>query len=246
MRKARFIIVAGLFLFQTGAMAQIYVKNPGNVGIGTNTPADKLHVVGNLRLSGGSEFYFEDLGQIRSLDDNHRILFRRAENIMELREYGRIIFSAGAENGGENAKMVINNDGKVGIGVLYPAYKLDVDGEVRASTFWASVAFRNYPDYVFNPGYELPSLKTLDAYIKEHHHLPDVPTEDDVKKDGINLADHQVVLLKKIEELTLYVIEQNKKQQLLEEKLNEVLKDNNRLKEEMKKLKAKTRVAARK
>jgi hypothetical protein len=48
MRKAGFTIIAGLIIFQTGAMAQIYVKNPGNVGIGTNAPDDKLHVMGNF------------------------------------------------------------------------------------------------------------------------------------------------------------------------------------------------------
>lgn len=243
MKNAGFTIIAGLLLFQTAAKAQIYVKNPGNVGIGTNAPADKLHVMGNLRLSAASEFFFADNGQIRSLDDNHRILFRRDENVMELREYGRIIFSAGAIGGLETTKMVINSDGNVGIGVTFPTDKLQVDGNVRANTFYASGG-NHFPDYVFDPGYELPSLKTLEAYIKQHHHLPEVPSEADVKKDGINLADNQVVLLKKIEELTLYVIEQNDKQQLLEKKLNEVLKDNNDLKEEIKNLKAKTQAAA--
>jgi len=240
MKKAKCTLIAGLFLFQTGAMAQVYVKNTGNVGIGTNSPDDKLHVNGNLRLSPGNEIYFADNGQIRSLDVNHRILFRRDENILELREYGRIIFSAGVTNGLETTTMVVNNDGNVGVGVTYPAYKLDVGGTARANEFLAAASGNHYADYVFDSTHQLPTLQSVNAYIKQNHHLPDVPTEADVKKDGINLVDHQVVLLKKIEELTLYVIEQNEKQKVLEEKLNEVLKDNKSLKKEIKSLKAKT------
>src|SRR5438132_2761739 len=68
----------------------IYNANTGNVGIGTTSPQAKLHLNGNFRLD-GNEIFFSDNGQIRSLDSNHRILFRRSENIMQLREYGRII-----------------------------------------------------------------------------------------------------------------------------------------------------------
>jgi hypothetical protein len=235
---SKFTIIAGVLLFQTAAMAQIYVKNPGNVGIGTATPADKLHVMGNLRLSAGSEFYFADNGQIRSLDDNHRILFRRAENKMELREYGNIIFSAGAVSSAETGTMVVNGNGNVGIGTLNPDSKLQVVGTIRTTQI-VSDAGNVWPDYVFASNYQLPSLTELKNYINQNHHLPDVPSEEEVKRDGVNLTSHQAILLKKVEELTLYVIDQNEKQKLLEEKLNEVLKDNSQLKREILNLKTK-------
>ncbi len=60
-----------------------------------------------------SEIFFQDDGQIRSFDNNHRILFRRDENIMEFREYGNIVFSPGATNGSETAKMVLEQDGNI-------------------------------------------------------------------------------------------------------------------------------------
>jgi hypothetical protein len=67
---------------------------------------------GNVRLPQGSEIYFNDNGQIRSFDNNHRILFRRTENKIEIREWGDIIFSSGS-TGGETANMVINKDAQV-------------------------------------------------------------------------------------------------------------------------------------
>jgi hypothetical protein len=105
---------------------------------------------------------------------------------------------------------------------------------------------------VFDPGYQLPSLRDVETYIKQNHHLPEVPSEEEVTKNGINLTEHQVILLKKIEELTLYTIDQNKqlqeqastqkaqaeKLQLLEKLLKEVVDQNNNMKEELSKLKA--------
>jgi hypothetical protein len=106
----------------------------GNVGIGTTTPGFKLDVNGDASISdGGSllvlkgkEIFFSDNGQIRSLDNNHRILFRRDENKMELREYGDIIFSSGSTGGQETSRMVINRAGKVGVGTATPLGSLHV------------------------------------------------------------------------------------------------------------------------
>jgi hypothetical protein len=90
-------------------------------------------------------------------------------------------------------------------------YKLAVSGgilteKVRVATsgtaFWA--------DYVFEPTFKLKTLKEVENFIKENKHLPDVPSTTDVTKNGIDLAETQALLLQKIEELTLYVIQQQK------------------------------------
>jgi hypothetical protein len=83
-------------------------------------------------------------------------------------------------------------------------------------------AFSNWPDYVFRPEYRLPSLDSVSNYIQSNHHLPDVPSADSVAKSGIDLGNNQAVLLKKIEELTLYVIQQQRE-------LEEVKAENKRL-----------------
>jgi len=68
----------------------------------------------------------------------------------------------------------------------------------------------NWPDYVFKPHYNLRSLSEVEQYIKTHQHLPDVPSEKEVKANGIDVGETQAILLRKIEELTLYMIKQEK------------------------------------
>ncbi|MBX2938722.1 MAG: hypothetical protein KF880_01470 [Ferruginibacter sp.] len=80
----------------------------------------------------------------------------------------------------------------------------------------------NWPDYVFEPEYKLPTLKYIEAYINKYKHLPDVPSASEVEQNGIDLGENQAILLKKIEELTLYIIEQEKRIEKLEAKLNKL------------------------
>jgi hypothetical protein len=103
------------------------------VGIGTTAPAAKLHVAGGpLRLDPNQEIFFADNGQIRSIDNNHRILFRRSENKLELREFGDIILSSGSTAGQSTAKVTVKNNGNVGIGDTTPSELLDVNGRIKA------------------------------------------------------------------------------------------------------------------
>jgi len=73
-----------------------------------------------------------------------------------------------------------------------------------------------YADYVFNRNYSLMNLKELETFIKENKHLPGIPKEKDVLEEGIDLAAMNVKLLEKVEELTLYIIQQNKRIEALE------------------------------
>ncbi len=95
------------------------------------TQAESLVLNNGENQSANNEIFFNDNGQIRSHDDAHRILFRREENIMEIREYGDIIFSSGSSVAQETNTMNIQNTGSVGIGVTDPTDKLEVDGVIN-------------------------------------------------------------------------------------------------------------------
>ena len=96
--------------------------------------------------------------------------------------------------------------------------------------------YANWPDFVFAKTYSLRPLSEVESYIKAHSHLPEVPSAAQVAKDGINLGEMDATLLKKIEELTLYLIEQNKKLEAQNKQLQELKQENLQLKQENKKI----------
>ncbi len=104
-------------------------------------------------------------------------------------------------------RMIITTDGNVGIGTNSPGtFKLAVEGKVGARE--VQVLLTNpWPDYVFKPEYKLMSLEELQLYIATNKHLPEIPSADEVKINGHKLGEMDVLLLKKVEELTLYMIE---------------------------------------
>lgn len=75
-------------------------------------------------------------------------------------------------------------------------------------------------DFVFNEDYKLPSLSQVESHIKEYKHLPEIPSEKQMQKEGLNMSEFQIKLLQKIEELTLYVIQQDKEITKLKEQVN--------------------------
>ncbi|ATP58042.1 hypothetical protein CPT03_16995 [Pedobacter ginsengisoli] len=108
--------------------------------------------------------------------------------------------------------MTMLANGNLGIGIANPNEKLAVNGNIRAHEIKVETA--NWPDYVFAKGYELPSLKEIEAHIKEKGHLPGIPSAEEVKTNGVNLGEMNAKLLKKIEELTLHLVEQQKRNDL--------------------------------
>jgi hypothetical protein len=96
-------------------------------------------------------------------------------------------------------------------------YMLAVNGGIIAEKMKVELNGQ-WPDYVFSSGYQLPTLSELAAYIDENKHLPDIPSADSMKSQGIDLAQMNVMLLKKIEEQALYILQLNKRLEALEEK----------------------------
>lgn len=108
--------------------------------------------------------------------------------------------------------IILNPTGRVGIGTSnIPAdYKLAVAGNIIAEKLRVKPQ-SGWPDYVFDSSHRLPSLNELEDYIQKNKHLPGVPSAVEVEKNGLDLGDNQSILLKKIEEITLYMFEMNKK-----------------------------------
>jgi len=104
------------------------------------------------------------------------------------------------------ARMTITAAGLIGIGTHSPDKALTVNGSVHAKEIIVDLSIPT-PDYVFEESYKLPSIEQVKAYIKQNKHLPEIPSAKDIKANGINVGEMNTLLLKKIEELTLYVIE---------------------------------------
>lgn len=136
-----------------------------------------------------------------------------ADNSPEKHYGGGFFFRVNGPDNNYIDTMLLSENGNVGIGIN-PKNKLDVNGTIHARE--VKVDLTGWADYVFKTDYDLPSLEFVEKHIKEKGHLPSVPSEQEVLEKGINLGDNQRLLLQKIEELTLYSIEQNKKINSLE------------------------------
>ncbi|MGK0234649.1 hypothetical protein ABXT64_02455 [Candidatus Marifrigoribacter sp. Uisw_064] len=126
-------------------------------------------------------------------------------------------------------KNLYQNDNKIGIGTDAPDHLLTVKGTIHSREVLVDLDGALAPDYVFekyytdsseiNPDYNMLSLSEIETYIKEHHHLPGIPSANKIKSEGLLLKQMNLLLLEKIEELTLFTIEQQKELDLLKEKL---------------------------
>ncbi|MFH7017609.1 hypothetical protein [Flavobacterium sp. FlaQc-47] len=125
--------------------------------------------------------------------------------------YGMQFFTQDSHGTGQTEKVRIQGNGNVGIGTTAPDSKLTVAGNIHAQevkvTLNAGVVV---PDYVFANDYKLKPLQEVEEYIKANNHLPEIPSAKEIEKNGLMLAEMNLNLLKKIEELTLHAIQQQK------------------------------------
>ncbi len=196
-----------------GGGAAIAINSSANIGIKTSNPRFPLTVVGQI---GGES----TVGAF-----NYAIRPTSAS----LTE----IFGGGAGGG---AAIAINNRAYVGIGTSNPQEKLHVIGNIIASgtiTMGVTSPEDLIPDYVFEPNYKLMPLDQLEQFLAKEKHLPNVPKASEIKKKGLNLSEFQMKLLKQIEELTLYTLQQartiNEQQSAMQRKDEELDSLNARL-----------------
>lgn len=129
---------------------------------------------------------------------------------------------------GNSSDFYINKDGKVGMGTTTPTALLSVAGSMDAREI--KVETTAGADYVLEEGYQLPTLEETAAFIKENHHLPEIPSEKEMIAEGINLGEMNMLLLKKIEELTLHLIEKDEEIKGLKKEMSKIEMLESRLK----------------
>lgn len=166
---------------------------------------------------------------------NYQVISQRNANIIEsYRDLhigaanigSKIIFENGRTGTTIGSSMVITGNKNVGIGVDNPTYKLTVNGAIGARQ--VKVTQEQWADYVFHPNYKLPLLATVEQFIKDHGHLPDIPSEKEVLENGIDLGEINRLYLQKIEELTLYIIDLQQQVDILKKNTSNLMKEKNR------------------
>ena len=128
-------------------------------------------------------------------------------------------------------KSITEKNGMIGIGTKTPDQKLTVKGKIHTQEVLVDLDGAVAPDYVFEsyfegqsslkPDYRMSSIDELAEYVEQHHHLPGVPSAAELEKTGVSLKEMNLLLLEKLEELSLYTIEQEKRIRILEQKLLE-------------------------
>lgn len=206
----------------TNFKTDVIIRGTGQVGIGTNNPEVKLHLNTNSSLDGlklhhnnsrFATFYSPSmiLGAMNPLTkaDDAGIIYGNSSG--DHLQFGFVI--APWRNNESGLRM--DHLGNVGIATADTrGYRLAVNGgalftQVKVMEYGA------WPDYVFSAGYSLRPLAEVERFIKENGHLPEVPSATEVAKNGLDVGTAHAILLKKVEELTLYVIELQKQVEML-------------------------------
>ena len=235
--------------------SKIYVRCPKDVkvGIGLESPQHKLHVVGNIKgrrlLLGRADGKQNTRSQIHVVSTVNTEDYIRFDQMRggELETLFQVDQNGGLQIDYSGSDLALNisseSDGR-------KILQLHNDGLLRARE--VKVDEKSWPDYVFKPDYDLMPLKEVKSFITENGHLPNVPSAEIVESEGVNLGETARITMEKVEELTLYTIEQqdqldeqnklikNQQEQLDEQKSvieaqQEVLKEQSELIEAQKK-----------
>ena len=226
---------ANTMAFSTASTERMRINSSGNIGIGLLNPTAKLDVLSEIKVTSSSDIS----RTYRITSGSRQEIFATNDLLTFSGQNNGIILNNNNNNPGsffvKNSSLnnlnlfTINGiNGKTGVGTTsFPttigganisAYRLFVRGgilteEVRVRTGWA--------DYVFADNYQLKSISEVETFIKENKHMPNVPSAAQVEEEGISLGEMAKIQQEKIEELMLYIIQQEKRIKALEVKLIE-------------------------
>jgi hypothetical protein len=229
--------------FGTNNTSRMVIAGGGNIGIGTVNPSDQFEVAnGNRKVGINTVIDGTTSGGAISISrtDGIRTMFIGESTDDEPVIYGggggvqmRFVSGNGSSSGFgfyinnntttafssrsslSNQVMKIDGNGNVGIGTDAPDAKLAVKGHIHTQEVRVDLTGAVAPDYVFEPTYNLLPLSEVETYIKANKHLPEVPSAKQMEEEGLNLKEMNLLLLKKVEELTLHLIEMKKENESL-------------------------------
>lgn len=212
--------------FKVAGSERMRIKNNGYVGIGTTAPTYKLDVVGDIGLSQYLRHNDDSDTYIRLQSDDLQ-LYAGGDQILRADEDASPTLTFGSvwDASFNGSSLFVGGtqgsyNGNVGIGTSTPGNKLEVNGTIRSKELVIETV--GWPDYVFNPDYTLLPLSYVEEYIDDNGHLPGVPSQEEVEQNGQVVGETQKILLQKIEELTLYVIELKKENEQVKKELEEL------------------------
>ncbi len=189
----------GKFIVRTAGADRLHLDAAGNMGLGIADPLAKIHIASGSDAGLTSHGYLM-LGPVTGSN----IVFDNNEII--------------ARTNGQTGSLILQNDGgsvRIGNVAVPGGYKFAINGKMVCEEVKVKLASSGWPDYVFADTYQLKPLHEVEKFIAANKHLPNIPPAAEVEKNGIEIGDMQKRMMEKIEELTLYVIE-------LEKKINEL------------------------
>jgi hypothetical protein len=222
MKTIKILLIAVLFMAAYSASAQtsdwykpgsyLYYTG-GNVGIGTATPTQILHIsvnavgpeaiIQNSGGTGGAGF-----SMIDNLSSGYWKFKSTSTGGFKIRDQASALDVIVLEKNALANCLYIKAGGNVGIGTNNPQSKLAVNGKITCKE--VEVTLTGWPDYVFGKDYKLSPLSEVENYIKVNGHLPGISSASEIENNGLSLGEMNKQLMQKVEELTLYVIQLQK------------------------------------
>ena len=193
----------------------ILAITPTGVGVSTITPSGKLHIEHdgtdlNPHIRIHATGLYSRINWSTNTNANTWVAQSYLESATAADNYWRLEY-------GGSPRLHVAGNGNIGIGTSTPDNKLDVLGIIRANEV---IVETGWADYVFQDDYKLKPLSEVEAFIKENKHLPSVPSAAKIQDKGAHVAELMTKMMEKIEELTLYSIEQKKEIDELKRRLD--------------------------